>query len=94
LILPRGIRTVRLQLNLKPDDEYPSYRVKLRKATGEPVRSWGELRASSTAGERAVFLVVPAGLLSTGQYELTLSGVADSGTVEDLGYYYFRLLMN
>lgn len=91
LIIPRGIRVVRLQLNLNSGDEYSRYQVQLQSASGDQVRSWNRLRAASAAGERSVFVDFPASLLHAGQYELTLRGVAGSDHIEDLGYYYFSL---
>jgi hypothetical protein len=93
LVLPRSAEIVRLQLSLNSGDEYRSYRVRLQTANGKMVRSWNNLKASPTRGERGVFISLPAEALDKGvQYELTLSGVTNSGQVEDLGYYYFNLL--
>jgi hypothetical protein len=92
LVLPRTAQTARLQLNLNSGDDYPAYHVKLQTSSGKPIRSWNQLRASSAGGGRAVFITVPAELLSSGaHYELTLSGVAAPGRLEDLGYYYFNI---
>jgi hypothetical protein len=92
LVLPPLAQTFRLQLNLNADDRYPSYRVRLQTASGELVRSWNQLSASSRRGPRVVLLTVPARLLSAGKYELTLSGVAGPDRTDDLGYYYFNFL--
>jgi len=95
LVLPRAVQAVRLQLNLNSGDAYQAYRARLQTSSGKPVRSWNQLKASSARGARAVFITVPAELLSTGvQYELTLSGVAGPARLDDLGYYYFNLLKN
>lgn len=91
LIIPRGIRVVRLQLNLNPGDEYQQYQVQLQTASGDHVRSWNRLNAGFANGERAVFVDLPARLLGAGQYELTLKGVVGRDRIEDLGYYYFNL---
>jgi hypothetical protein len=95
LILPRGIQTVRLQLNLNPGDQYSHYQVSLQTTSGDSVHRWQGLRSSSTGGERAVFIEVPVKWLSAGvQYEFSLSGVAGSGRIEGLDYYYFSLPSN
>jgi hypothetical protein len=91
LIIPRSVQTLRLQLNLNAGDEYASYQVSLQSASGEAVRIWNGLRDASITGGRAIYVNVPARLLSAGQYELRLSGVAGAGQIEDLGYYYFNL---
>lgn len=90
LTLPPGARAVRLQLNLRPGDEYSGYQVKLQPAGGGQVRNWNGLRAASAKGVRAVLVEVQASQLRAGQYEVTLSGVA-KGQTEPLGYYYFDL---
>jgi hypothetical protein len=93
LSIPPGAPTIRLQLNISPGDEYPAYQVKLQTATGGQVRTWKGLRAASAKGVRAVFVDVPANLLSASEYEVTLSGVA-KGQSETLAYYYFSLPRN
>lgn len=93
LIIPSGISSVRLQLNLSPGDEYSAYQVNLQRANGEQVRTWKGLRAASTKGARAVFVDVQAKSLGASEYEVTLSGVAN-GQTEALGYYYFSLPRN
>ncbi|MGH9903853.1 MAG: hypothetical protein ACRD68_18745, partial [Pyrinomonadaceae bacterium] len=92
LSVARGARHVRLQLNLNPGDEYPSYLVELRTAGGDPVWTSGAARKRAAGGERAVLVQIPARLLDAGEYELTLKGEAAPGRTEVLGYYYFTLL--
>jgi hypothetical protein len=93
LMIPSGISSVRLQLNLNPGDEYPAYQVNVRTAGGAQVRTWKSLRAGSVKGARVVFVDVPANSLRASEYEVTLSGVA-KGKIETLGYYYFSLSRN
>jgi hypothetical protein len=47
------------------------------------------LSAHQTHGGQTVSVTVPASMLGAGQYELTLKGMNDQGTLEDVGYYYF-----
>jgi hypothetical protein len=93
LIIPSGISSVRLQLNLSLGDEYPAYQVNLQAASGGQVRTWKGLRAAAVNGVRAVFVDVQPNSLGASEYEVTLSGVA-SGKTETLGYYYFSLPRN
>ncbi len=81
---------VRLQLELNPADRYPSYQVTLQTAAGQVVRRWTGLKSNAGAGKRSVVVTAPAASLSTGRYELVLSGVSASDHVETLGYYYFQ----
>ncbi|MCM3872572.1 MAG: hypothetical protein ND895_17960 [Pyrinomonadaceae bacterium] len=95
LILPSTAQAVRLQLNLNSGDDYRAYQIRLQTSSGKQIRSWNQLKASSARDVRAVFITVPAELLSSGvQYELTLSGVAGPNRLDDLGYYYFNLQKN
>ena len=91
LSIPRGVQTVRLRLNPNPGDEYPSYRVELQTADGEPVWSQNMLKSRSS-GERIVIVNLPARRVRDGEYELTLKGVNRSGRAENIGYYYFSVL--
>ena len=50
------------------------------------------LRARSGRGGRFLTLNIPASILNTGEYELTLKGISGKEKVEDLGYYYFDVL--
>lgn len=91
LIVSGSVQTVRLQLNLNAGYEYRAYQVKLQTAAGALIRSWKRLSTASVRGKRVVFVAVPAGLLSEGQYELTVSGIAEPNRIEDVDYYYFRV---
>jgi hypothetical protein len=93
LIIPYGVGSVRLQLNLNPGDDYPAYQVNLQKAGGGQVRTWKSVRGASIKGARVVFVDVQATSLTANEYEVTLSGVAN-GKTETLGYYYFNLPRN
>lgn len=91
LVVPKSTELVRLQLNLNPGDQYAAYAVQLRTVSGSPVRNWNRLSAASKQGQRVVFITLPSRMLNTGQFELTLSGVATPNRKEDLGYYYFNV---
>ena len=92
LVIPSGVRLMRLQLDLEAGDEYRSYRAELRTTGGNLVWS-RDLSASRKAGAgRPVILSLPTGLLASGEYELTLRGGAGERRFEDIGYYYFSIL--
>jgi anti-sigma factor RsiW len=89
LVLPQSARLVRLQIGIEPGDEHKTYRVELHTQAGQPV--WSQDNLSSRSG-RSIVVNLPARLLSTGKYELTLKGITDGGQTEDVGYYYFDVM--
>ena len=92
LALPGTARLVRLQIGIDPEDRYKNFRVELRGPGGQQVLARDGLSAHATRAGRAIILSFPANMLSTGRYELTLKGSTDSGSTEDVGYYYFDVL--
>lgn len=92
LVIPRAARQIRLQLDTAGDDDYRSFRAELRTARGNLVWSQDQLSTQSTDTGAAVPLILPAGVLSAGEYELALRGVDSSGQSKDIGYYYFIIL--
>ena len=84
--------TTQAQIVLKlRDDAYPHYRVSLQKIGGPEIFTQTNLRPRSTkAGANFVF-TVPASQLSSGDYALTLRGVAPDGEVDDLNKSLFRV---
>lgn len=89
LVVARTARRVRLQIVIEPEDEYRRFRVELRAKGGRQV--WAEDNLSARRGRagQTVVINLPADILSAGEYELALKGVADDGRTEDVGYYYF-----
>jgi hypothetical protein len=92
LVLPQATGRARLQIGIEPEDEYSRFSVELRAQGGQQVRAEDNLRARALQGGRAVVLNLPANILRSGQYELTLKGVTREGAVEEIGYYYFDVL--
>lgn len=91
LIIPAAARYIRLQLDLEREEDYQSFVAEIRTARGNLAWSKSGLVVQKTSYGRAVFLAIPARLLSNGEYEVTLNGAA-SGRVEAVGYYYFITL--
>jgi hypothetical protein len=87
LLLPASAQLARIEIPLETKDVYPRFRVELRTRSGEEILTRNNLRAERGA---AVVLDVPASVLTTTDYELTLQGVADQRPV-DLGYYAFTV---
>lgn len=85
------VGTVNLQLPLLGDEGgYGSYRATLR-AGGKVVRSWANLRPAAAPSESFVQVPVPARLLRSRNYEITLAGVAGNGRAETVRTYPFQV---
>ncbi len=91
LTITPATSTAQLRVVLESGDEYKSYAVELRTISGKVVRSLTGLPAHPGPGGRAVVLTLPANLLTTGDYELTLNGINEQKRAEPLGYYYFSV---
>jgi len=91
LVLPDDARLVRLQIGIDPEEPYKSFGVDLRTSAGSQVWTRENLKARNRRGARAVGLTIPATALKSGEYELRLRGVTESGAAEDVGFYYFNV---
>jgi hypothetical protein len=91
LTITPATSTAQLRVVLESGDEYKTYRLELRTIAGKVVRSQSGLNAHAGHGGRAVVLTLPASLLTTGDYELTLNGINEQKRAEPLGYYYFSV---
>ena len=89
LVLPEDARLVRLQIGIDPEESYKNFAVELRTSAGRQVWTRENLNARNRRGARAVGLTLPAAALKSGEYELRLRGVSESGEAEDVGFYYF-----
>lgn len=79
--IPPDAATVRLRVEIHPDDVYSSYRVALHPVAGGAAIEREGLRASGSA----LRVEIPAAALSAGMWELSVTGVED-GQAEDLGF--------
>jgi hypothetical protein len=84
--VPAGARAVRLRLELQTSAEQ-LYRAALLDAQGGEVWAQAELPAEPSA----VTVVVPARVLTRGDYQITLSRTASGGQQEPLATYNFRV---
>lgn len=90
LVIPPDATRAQLLLDLK-DDSYLRYRASLQKIGGQEIFTQTNLRPRRTkAGARFVF-TVPAKGLTSGDYVLTLGGIASTGEVDDLSKSLFRV---
>lgn len=91
LIISAAARSIQLQLDLEREEDYQSFVAEIRTARGNLAWSASGLALKRTSYGRAVFLTIPARLISNSEYEVALKGAA-SGKVEAVGYYYFIAL--
>ena len=91
LVLPEDARLVRLQIGIDPEEQYKNFAVELRTLAGRQVWTRENLKTRNRRGARAVGLTLPATALKSGEYELRLRGVTESGAAEDVGFYYFNV---
>ena len=89
LVMPEDARLVRLQIGIDPEEQYKTYAVEVSTVAGRQVWTRENLAARNRRGARGVGLTLPATVLKSGEYELKLSGINESGRAEDVGFYYF-----
>jgi hypothetical protein len=84
LIIPRGAKEARLQINL-PEHEFPAYQVTLLTTGGREIFVRKGLRPRDARGGNVVIVSVPARKFASGDNVLALSGIGAAGEVETLG---------
>lgn len=89
LVIPQGVREIRLQLEVDAAQRYRSYQAELTTGGGSQVWHQSGLTAQTADWGRYVMVKIPARALIQSEYELTLRGVATEGKREVAGYYYF-----
>ena len=92
LSIAKDVSLVRLQIGIDPQENYRRYRVELRTEKGQRVLAQGNLAARVGSKGRSIPMSVPASALTKGRYEITLKGITESGTAEDVGFYYFEVV--
>ena len=92
LVVPRAASQIRLQLDLQTGENYGSYRAELRTTGGNVI--WSSTpKPRLLGGGKVIILSLPPSLLNSGEYELTLSARNAKSQFEDIGYYYFSVLI-
>jgi hypothetical protein len=92
LVIEPETELLQLRLNMENDPGYKSYRAVLQTVEGDEI--WKEDRLkirSSNFGKVAVMSLSP-GLLTTGDYIVTLFGITQEGNSDDICDYYFRVV--
>ena len=92
LEIPAAAQAVRLQLAIDIPGEYASYRAALQKPGGAEIWSRQVAKTRQTKSGKAVVVALPASLLDTGDYLLTLTGTTAAGVSEVVDDYPFAVL--
>jgi hypothetical protein len=90
ITIPPGTGVVRLQLEL-PKNDYNNYRVRVVSVDRTDVWSGNNIQASDQDGTKLIIADVPASSLSSGDYQVKVSGQPPDGTFEDTASYRFRV---
>jgi hypothetical protein len=88
-VIPPNATVIRIQAILDAGPSYSSYGASLRTVQGALV--WTKDGLTAAAG-RSVTIEVPAGVLNSDDYILTVAGVAADGRREDVADYSFRVI--
>jgi hypothetical protein len=91
LVLADDVRLIRLQIGIDPEEQYKTFAADLRTVSGKQVWTRENLTTRTRRGARALTLTLPATALKPGDYELTLRGVSETASSEDVGFYYFSV---
>jgi hypothetical protein len=92
LQLQPEVEQVRIQLDVRAEGEYQSFRASLQTADGEEIWSRSRLKTKITPSGRFVFLALDAAVLDAGDYAIILKGVTADGAIEDAGDYYLTIV--
>lgn len=86
-----GVTLVRLLLELGVGS-YSSFNVRLQTANDHELASLGNMKARDEEGAQFVVINVPAEFLTSGDYQVRLTGISSDGRATDLGLYPFRVI--
>jgi hypothetical protein len=92
LSIPPRTDLAALRLELEPND-FSSYRVDLTDPAGRSLWRSGKLKARGAGENRSLSLQLPAKLLKSQLYTLTVSGIPAGGAAEIIGSYSFRVVL-
>ena len=90
--IPPRIDAVRLQLELIRN-EYKSYNVALLTLENESLSVGHTIKPSAAGAENIIYFIVPSDILPPGDYQVQVSGIAESGRLEPLEKFYFRVVI-
>jgi hypothetical protein len=81
-----------IEIQVEARDDYPQFRAELRTRSGAEVLTGSGLRRQRNGEAYTISFDVPASALAAGDYEIALKGMPAGKAVEDIGYYYFRVV--
>jgi uncharacterized coiled-coil protein SlyX len=90
LEIPRGATKVKLSMSI-PSDDHASYSAVIRTPEGREIWRGVALNASRLKSGHSLAMLVPAHVLTSGDYILTVNAVTTAGRRETLADYAFRI---
>lgn len=90
--LSPNIKTLKLNLSLKNQEEYKNYRATLNNIDKGEVWTGATSKVRGKGAKRMLSLTIPAEILQRADYELSLFGVTANGETEEITTYYFTVL--
>ena len=91
LVVTPAMQIAHSDVQLEARDDYPYFRAELRTRGGQEILTRSSLTRHRAGPAYAISLDVPVTALAAGEYELALKGIPAGGSVEDIGFYYFRV---
>jgi hypothetical protein len=92
LRLAPEVEQLRIQLDVRAEGEYESFRASLQTADGDEIWSRARLKAKRTPSGRFIFLTIDVSVLVPGDYVIILKGTTADHPVEEAGDYYLTIL--
>lgn len=93
LTISPQVQWLQLKLNFR-DGNYPNYQVQVQTVEGRVVWVRDGLQASVGNRNKVLDIVVPASLISRGDYLVILNGKTRSGSVDEVATYYLSVVRN
>lgn len=91
-VIPSGVASVQLQLDLESKIDYKSYRVAVETAAGNELWSQDMLRPRIIDMGKAIVVILPTIILTTDDYIIKVKGLAANGALEEVNEYFFPVL--
>lgn len=91
-VIPSGVASVQLQLDLESRIDHKSYRVALETAAGSELWSQDVQRPRTTAAGKALVIILPAIILAPDDYIIKVKGITANGAFEEVNEYFFPVL--
>ncbi len=91
LSIPSSGSLIRFELQ-SPGDDFKSYTASLHNDEGDEIVTRYKLKARPMRGSTVVVMNVTSEDVPQGDYYVQLSGITDSGKIEELDKYFFRII--